>query len=122
MQHKIFARDTLGIYGFEVVRSAACSNDEFSLVEWTSFSGVMFAKCAHGYYFVYKKLHFASGEDRWFTEYEPSTDKFADQGGPFAASPSFEKLEEAWRYCEENAQVRAAAFGSQPLGGRASFH
>jgi hypothetical protein len=40
MQHKIFARDTLGIYGFEVVRSAACSNDEFSLVEWTSFSGV----------------------------------------------------------------------------------
>jgi hypothetical protein len=87
-------------------------------VEWTSFSGVIIGKCAHGYYFVYKKLHFVSGKDRWFTEYQPSIDQFADQGGPFAASPSFENLEEALRYCEKNAQARAAAFGSQPEDGR----
>jgi hypothetical protein len=91
-------------------------------VEWTSFSGVIIGKCAHGYYFVYKKLHFVSGKDRWFTEYQPSIDQFADQGGPFADSPSFENLEEACRYCEKNAQARAAAFGSQPEDGRANSH
>ena len=78
-------------------------------MEWTSYAGGMFAKCAHGYYFVYQKFHFESGEDRWFTEYQPAAKNLAEQGQPFAVLLTFKHLDEARRYCEKNAQERAAA-------------
>jgi hypothetical protein len=77
---------------------------EATCMEWTGFTDGEFAKCKHGYYFIYKKFSREMGMDRWFADYERGSKHFAGDGERFTLH-GLESPEEARRRCEQHANT-----------------
>jgi hypothetical protein len=71
-------------------------------MEWTSFSHGEFAKCEHGYYFIYRRFNRELGLHQCFADYHRALN-FPGRRERFALQ-SLESLEEARRRCEQHAQ------------------
>jgi hypothetical protein len=78
-------------------------------MEWNQYKDGQLAKCEHGHYFIYKKWSDEQGGERWFAEYEPGNDQYAEQGRMTGNIQGFKTVEEAQRDCEENALAMTKA-------------
>jgi hypothetical protein len=79
-------------------------------MKWTRFTDGEFAKCKHGYHFIYRKFCREIGMDRWFADYERRSEHFAGHGERFTLH-GLESPEEARRYCEQHANTIGLAKG-----------
>jgi hypothetical protein len=70
---------------------------------WTVYKYGYLKKCNHGYYFVYLQFDEEERTDRWFTEYEPGSDVFGENGILTGNAHGFQTFEEARAYCEKDA-------------------
>jgi hypothetical protein len=68
---------------------------------WTVYKYGYLMKCNYGYYFVYLQFDKEERADRWFTEYEPGSDVFGENGTLNAHG--FQTFEEALAHCEKDA-------------------
>jgi hypothetical protein len=84
-------------------------------MEWTRFTDGEFAKCKHGYYFIYRKFCREIGMDRWFADYERRSEHFAGHGERFTLH-GLESPEEARRHCEQHANAIGSIASPKPSG------
>jgi hypothetical protein len=62
------------------------------------------ASSSHGYYFVYLQFDEEQRADRWFTQYEPGADAFAEDSILTDGVHGFHTFGEAKAYCEKDAR------------------
>ena len=80
-------------------------------MNWSLYKHGHLAKSQHGCYFVYSKFNHEAGQKRWFAEYEAGSDYFGQRCQLTGKPQGFETLEEAQRWCDQNADEVAKNLG-----------